>query len=440
VKPEPIILRARFILPVSEPPIANGAIVISGERIAEIGPWRSVSKNFHGNVIDLGEMALLPGLINAHCHLDYTTMVGQFPVPGLFSDWLKLITTSKSQFSYSDYAESWLKGAKMLLRNGTTTVGDVESVPELLPEVVETTPLRVISFLEMTGIRSRRQPKSILQEAVKHVEELGTLGFFGGLSPHAPYSTLPELLCLSAKLARKRKWLLSIHVAESNQEFEMFTQGEGQMFDWLRRSERDMSDCGLGSPVQHLERCSALGRNLLAIHVNYLAKGDAALLARRQVSVVHCPRSHSYFRHDPFPYETLLKAGVNICLGTDSLASVYQRRHQSLELNLFEEMRTFASNEPSVSPRRILEMVSRNPARGLGSKGKLGELSKSAYADIIGVPFTGKSSEIHEAILHHDRHVAMSMIKGQWAIEPVTTANVTLSERRDAAASVELCA
>src|SRR5678815_1455872 len=171
VKREPVILRARLILPISKPPITNGAIVISGERIAAVGHWRSVSKNFSGNVLDLGEIALLPGLINAHCHLDYTTMAGQFPAPRLFSDWLKLITTSKSQFSYSEYAESWLKGAKMLLRNGTTTVADVESVPELLPEVLEATPLRVISFLEMTGIRSRRQPRAILQESVKHIEQ-----------------------------------------------------------------------------------------------------------------------------------------------------------------------------------------------------------------------------------------------------------------------------
>jgi cytosine/adenosine deaminase-related metal-dependent hydrolase len=155
------------------------------------------------------------------------------------------------------------------------------------------------------------------------------------------------------------------------------------------------------------------------------------LLARRKVSVVHCPRSHSYFRHAPFPYETLVKAGVNICLGTDSLASVYKRRHQVVELSLFEEMRAFASSEPSVDPRKILEMVSRNPACALGSKGKIGELSKSAYADIIGVPFTGKPSEIHEAILHHEGPVSMSMIKGQWAIVPATTANV---------ASLELCA
>ena len=130
-----------------------------------------------------------------------------------------------------------------------------------------------------------------------------------GLSPHAPYSTVPELLRLSAQTARRRQWRLTTHVAESALEFEMFARGRGEMFDWLQRSGRDMSDCGLGSPVQHLERCGALSERLLAAHANYLGKQDAALLARRKVHVVHCPRCHFYFHHDPFPLRRLAQGG-----------------------------------------------------------------------------------------------------------------------------------
>jgi cytosine/adenosine deaminase-related metal-dependent hydrolase len=416
VKPQ--ILRARIVLPICRPPISDGAVIVSGERIVAVDRWQKLSRDFSGDVVDLGETVLLPGLVNAHCHLDYTSMAGQFPSPKLFTDWLKLITTSKADFSYSEYAESWLNGAKMLVRTGTTTVGDIETVPELLPEVLGATPLRIVSFLEMTGIRSRRQPKIILREASERIEGLLPLGFTGGLSPHAPYSTLPELLRLSAELARRKKWLMSIHVAESSQEFEMFMRGRGEMFDWLRRNERDMSDCGQGSPVQHLARCGALGKNLLAIHVNYVAKNDAALLARRKVTVVHCPRSHSFFRHDTFPYQRFFRAGITICLGTDSLASVYQRRRQPVELSLFEEMRTFAANQPSTQPRRILDMVTVNPAGALGLKGQVGQLSKRAFADLVALPFSGKSSDVYEAVLHHEGAVSGSMIKGQWAIAP----------------------
>src|SRR6266481_1800052 len=140
-------LRARTVLPISRPPITDGAVLISGDRIAAVGRWRDLSAKFYGKVLDLGEVALLPGLVNAHCHLDYTNMAGQFPPPKLFTDWIKLITTTKAGWGYSEFAESWLAGSKMLARTGTTSVGDIESLPELLPEVWQATPLRVFSFL-----------------------------------------------------------------------------------------------------------------------------------------------------------------------------------------------------------------------------------------------------------------------------------------------------
>ena len=188
-----------------------------------------------------------------------------------------------------------------------------------------------------------------------------------GLSPHAPYSTVPELLRLSAQTARRHNWRLTTHLAESALEFEMFKHGRGPMFDWLQRSGRDMSDCGLGSPVKHLERCGLLSESLLAAHVNYLAQGDAALLGRRRVHVVHCPRCHFYFHHDKFPLRRLARAGVNVCLGTDSLASVCKPRRQKVELNLFEEMRALARNEPSLSARKIVQMATLNGATRPGS-------------------------------------------------------------------------
>jgi cytosine/adenosine deaminase-related metal-dependent hydrolase len=276
----------------------------------------------------------------------------------------------------------------------------------------------VISFLEMTGVKSRRQPKMILKEAVEHLESLPVGRCDVGLSPHAAYSTAPELVCLSAEMARQRKWPIAIHVAESSQEFEMFTRGQGEMYDWLRRNQRDMSDCGLGSPIQHLERCGALHKNLLAIHVNYIDEGDDTLLAGHKVNVVHCPRSHAYFGHKPFPFQRLAKAGLNLCLGTDSLASVYKIRKETVELNLFEEMRTFAKNFPSEDPRTILEMVTVNAAHALGLKGAVGELSEGAFADVIAIPFVGKTNEVYEAALHHKGDVSASMIDGRWAIPP----------------------
>lgn len=413
-----MILRARVVLPVSRPPISDGAVVISGDRFVKVGRWRDISPDCQGEAVDLGEMILMPGLINAHCHLDYTGMAGQISPTKEFTDWIKSITTLKAHWNYTDYAQSWLSGAQMLLRTGTTTVADIEAVPELLPDVWSATPLRVFSYLEMTGIKSRRAPKAILKETASRIESLSGERGEAGLSPHAPYSTTSALLRLSAQIARERNWRITTHVAESAPEFEMFLQARGPMFDWLRRNERDMSDCGLGSPVEHLERQGLLAANLLAVHANYLAANDVELLAKRKVSVVHCPRSHAYFGHRQFPYDALAAAGVNVCLGTDSLASVNRIRSQPLELNLFAEMRAFANRYPSVPPQTVLDMATLSGARALGLPGEIGELTESAFADGVAIPFVGKLADVYEAVVHHSENVPAAMIAGQWAVKP----------------------
>ncbi len=314
-----------------------------------------------------------------HCHLDYTEHGRSVSAAKSFCDWIKRITTEKWLWSSSDFAKSWLDGAQMLLRTGTTTVADIEALPELLPEVWDDTPLRVISFLEMTGVRSRREPDAILADAIRKIESLPKGRCTAGLSPHAPYSTTPALMNRSAIAARRRKWRVVTHVAESATEFEMFIHGRGEMFDWLRRSGRDMSDCGGISPVKHLAAARLLGSNLLAVHVNYLAPGDAEALARKGVSVVHCPRSHDYFSHRAFPVQTLTKAGVNICLGTDSLATVRKNHRQNVELNMFDEMRAFAVAHPRIAPEQIMRMATVHGAHALGLGAKLAN-SRAAHS------------------------------------------------------------
>jgi len=357
----------------------------------------------------------MPGLINAHCHLDYTHMAGQFEPPKVFSDWLKDITSTKAGWTLADYTQSWRAGAEMLLRTGTTTVADIEAVPELLPDVWNATPLRVISFLELIGITSRRPAGAVLKEALEKMNSLHHRRCEVALSPHAPYSTVPELLRLSAQAARRKRALLCTHVAESSLEFEMFRKGRGAMYDWLQRSGRDMTDCGLGSPVRHLERCGLLDSNLLVAHANYLARGDAALLAKNSVSVVHCPLSHAYFGHRRFPARRLLGEGINVCLGTDSLATVQRMRGKNLELNMFKEMRSLAEHERWLSPRRIVRMSTVNGAKAIGMTGRLGEFKPGAQADVVAIPFTGKLTGLYGSVLEHDGDVAASLIGGQWA-------------------------
>lgn len=400
------------------PAIEDGAVCLRGDRISWVGRRRDIpSAHQEGKETDLGEVALLPGLINAHCHLDYTAMAGQITPPKGFTDWIKSMVALKGSWTVEDFAASWRKGADMLLRTGTTTVADIEAIPELLPQAWEATPLRVISFRELIQVKSRTTPAEMVERAVN--DWLGTAQAPGrvGLSPHAPYTTSAELLEQAARAAHRRHWRLTTHVAESEQEFEMFMYRQGAMFDWLK-SQRDMSDCGLGSPVQHLERCGYLDENLLAVHVNYLWRHDAGVLGRNKVSVVHCPRSHDYFRHLRFPREDLVSAGVNICLGTDSLATVRAERGQPLELNLFAEMQAMSAKALELPPETILRMATLHGAEALGRKGQIGELAENALADLIAVPFAGSPARPFEAIIQHQGPVAASMIGGVWAVPP----------------------
>jgi aminodeoxyfutalosine deaminase len=412
-----MILRARGVLPVSHPFIDDGALVIKGGRITAVGRCPAIRRSFPGEVLDLGATLLLPGLVNAHCHLDYTDMAGQLGQPRAFPDWIKGLVSLKSGWGYSEYAMSWVRGANMLLRSGVTTVADIEAVPELLPEVWGTTPLRVISFLELLNVRSWHSARQLVAEAEARLQSLAGHAGRVGLSPHAPYTTSPDLLQQAAAAARRHGWLLASHVAESKEEFEMFTSRRGALFDWLS-SQRDTSSCGLGSPLRFLARLGLLGPDFLAVHFNYLAEGDVRLLADSGASVVHCPRSHRFFRHQRFPLNDLTAAAVNVCLGTDSLASIGSERREPPTLDLFAEMRALAGNEPELSAEAIVRMATVNGARALGKERQAGELIPGAQADLAVIPFRGRSPDPWETVLSHTCPVRGLMIGGRWAITP----------------------
>lgn len=409
-----LILRSRVVLPIRRPAIADGAVVLSGKRIRAVGRWETLRKEFSGPMVDLGDSALMPGLINAHCHLEYTDLAGELLSPRHFSDWLKLIVTAKGIRTDADFAAAWQRGAAQLLHTGTTTVADIVALPANQPQP---TPLRIFSFVEMTGVKSKQPPAKIIAAATAQIKSLRAKDRLAGFSPHAPYSTTPELLQRTAQTARRHRWRITTHVAESSEEFEMFARARGKLFDWLN-GQRDCSDCGTGSPIQQLANNRLLGANFLAVHVNCLAPGDAALLAQSGSSVVHCPRSHTFFGHPKFPFKELVAAGVNVCLGTDSLASIEGRGKAKPTLNLFSEMRAFARKNPGTPAGSILRLATLNGAQALGLGGRLGEITPGAFADLITIPCREKLADVLEAALHHRGEVSASMVGGAWAISP----------------------
>jgi cytosine/adenosine deaminase-related metal-dependent hydrolase len=191
------------------------------------------------------------------------------------------------------------------------------------------------------------------------------------------------------------------------------------MYEWLKR-QRDMSDCGRGSPIRHLMAAGLRGKDSLMVHANYVSARDAALMGRQGVSVAHCPHSHAYFRHRPFRASMMASAGINLCLGTDSLASTLMPRGTQARLDLLSEMRLFRSKHALFSPQTVLAMATHNGARALGLEHCLGRLKPGYWADLIAVPYQGQGSAAAavEALIHHQGPVAASMIDGRWVIAP----------------------
>jgi len=395
--------RARIVLPLSAPPIDDGVVAVQSGRIAAVGRARDFSLD---GVEDLGDVILMPGLINAHCHLDYTVMRGAILQQENFPNWVRRINELKRTLTDDDYLESIAKGFVELKKWGTTSVFNIESFPELMVRMPPP-PLRTWWFYELLDIRNRIHTEDVVAGALTffghHPNWLG--GF--GLSPHAPYTTTAGLYELTKFCCEKYLMPWTTHLAETDEEFEMFVRASGQLHDFLKKLGRPMTDVGGITPVARLFQGPGVPQGAILAHMNCLSESDYQILAgRRDVSVVHCPKCHDYFRRPLFALDRFREIGISVCLGTDSLAS-------NSTLDLFAEMRALKKTHPHVSAAELVDMVTRRPARALKAAGTLGEISVGAHADLIAIGFDGSLSDAVEAVIENRQPVPWLMVDGR---------------------------
>ena len=404
-----MIVRARQVVTMDAPPIENGAVAIEGNRIVAVGTVPDLQWVSAGPVVDLGEMVLLPGLINAHCHLDYSMMRGAIAAPKQFTAWVQRINALKRSLDSEDYLAAIRRGFAELRRWGTTSVCNIEAFPELMTHL-DRSPLRTWWFYEMIDIRHRITTDDVVAGALAFFQHRGNSLDSFGLSPHAPYTASLNLYQLANACASSFTMPLTTHVAESTEEFDMFRHAGGPLYDFMDSLKRPMTDCGSSTPFGHLWSSGAVDPRWLLVHMNTLVEEDFELLAGLPRGagphVVHCPGSHRYFHHPPFPARRLHELGVNLCLGTDSLASTDS-------LSLFQEMRALGAAEPWLRPEELLRMVTVNPARALRRRGQLGKIAPGALADLIAVPAPITLGGVYEDIVNYDGPVPWTMIDGQ---------------------------
>lgn len=396
-----MIIRSRFVVPMMGEPIENGAVAIEGNKIIAVGRFEEVKAHYRGEVLDLGEQALLPGLINAHCHLDYTMLRGRISPPSSFSEWIQAINTEKDSLTAQDYVASIKEGFAEAQNFGTTTIANLIAFPELIREIEE--PIRTWWFGELIDVRTPDRAESIADVAVESLKSAK----HWGLAPHAPFTASARLYARCQEIARRENILLTTHLAESREEMQMFRDANGPAFEFLKSIGRPMEDCGSETPLSILIRRHEIDERWIIAHLNELTEGDFDLLGRAaKFHIAHCPRSHSFLGHAPFALKKLRALGFNICLGTDSLAS-------NSSLSLFSEMRELQRQEPELTPREILEMATVNAARALGQSEALGIIAPGFAADLIAIPFAQTGADIFEAIVAFEGQMPWMMVAGQ---------------------------
>ena len=395
---------------------------VCGDKIGKLGRRDEVVPDQGEPVIDIGESIVFPAFVNAHCHLDYTGLAGELTPGDSFTDWVKQIVEVKRTLTQEEHESAWLAGARMLMQTGCGTVANIESIPGMFARLANQTPLQVCPFTEIIGYNEDDACEA-LELARRELSCNEPLALVAGISPHAPYTTTPESLSALAGLADELNVPTAIHVSESMDEWRMFTDSGGALFDSMRALGRPSSDCGLGTPVEHVSRSQGLAKRTLVIHANQLGESDYGLLAKPGVSVVHCPGSHAWFGHERFEYERLAKAGVNICLGTDSLASS-GGNGSAQGLTMFNEMKRFSNQYPEVSSDEIIGMATWNGAAALGLRDVLGQLIEGAFANFAIIPLTNPLADVSDLIVNHDGPVVSLMIAGKRVFScPKTIAN-----------------
>ena len=330
--------------------------------------------------------------------------------PG-FTEWAQSLIATRTQSTTQKPEERLFAGSQALAQSGVTTTFDIESTPGLWDACDPTAlPLRVLPFPETTGALSGAPPETLLSEILDRQATLRKRFDLSGISPHAPYSTSVPLLRQIASL--EPRVLATMHVAESEDEWEYLTRGTGPMAEWLVPRIRIPAP-EKETPLRHVARTGLLTPRLLVVHANTLDDRDVRILAESKATVVHCPRTHAYFNRPPFHYRRLRDSGTAIVLGTDSTSSIGPPSgSKAHELSLTKEMKNFATQFPHVPSREILEMVTTGPARMI-PEWKIGALVPGYRADMTVFDFSGPTAEAEDYIVRAAPSARSTWIDGR---------------------------
>lgn len=374
------ILRADFVAPMASPLLRDGAIAFEEGVIKSVGEAREVRGQFpQFRFRDLGQCILMPGLINAHTHLELSDCACSKKPPGKFIDWILRLPQrggmSESEIE-SSVAAATKSGIEQCLWFGVTCVGDISQYPQYSRPVLQQSPLRAVSFGEVLGLGGRRwRFEKLLADVAGGSSGQGRVIY--GVSPHAPYTVDMPGYQQCIELSRQRNMPLATHLSEWPDERDFLQSQTGmfrELFDRLGFWQDGVSTFR-GTPIEFAHSIGLLNQPALLAHVNYCSDRELSLLAAGSPSVVYCPRTQRYFGHPPHRWRQMMEAGINIAVGTDSCAS-------SPDLNIVDEIRLLHRIAPEVSAEILWRLITINAARAL-QRDDIGSLERGGRADCV---------------------------------------------------------
>ncbi len=376
----------------------NGTLTIDAGRVKDISA--NVQSGSGPEVLDLSDCLILPGFVNAHCHLAHSCLRGKLAPKPKFTDWIADLLMTSATIPEQERIREMHRGAKELLYSGVTYLADYLGSVDLLDEF-ESTVFRKLLFLETLGFNSDKsnQIAEKLQATLEKITAQENSHLQLAVAAHAPYSVSPDLFQSLKNIARQFGTRFSCHVAEFAEEVRFLREGGGEMQNFLqeRRVDDPTWKAPGKSPVQYLESLGVLDA-MTAVHLNYLEGEDLDLLASRNVGAVFCPQSTSWFgRTEIMPVRQMLDKEIAIGLGTDSLAS-------NDNLNFLNELKAAQKMLPDVSTEEILYMATAGGASALGLNA--GKIMPEMPADLIGFRVGPNISDWTNVPFEPERHQA----------------------------------
>ena len=392
--------RAAWICPIAQPPIGDGWFAVANQRISRVG---APGEPAPGPATDLGRVAVLPGLVNAHTHLELSWLRGQVAPAASFTDWIKQLFVTRGGRRERADDPTVTNAARVAAREardfGTAGIGDISNSLATV-ECIRAAGLRGIVFHELLGFNlSNGQSVEDTRPYRATAAALGGDAVRVSVAPHAPYSVSPEMFrAIRDEINASAVRITSVHVGESDGEVEFLHDGSGPwpaLLQWVGAAREGWTPPGLG-PVEYLDSLGMLDERTLVVHGVQLADASLRRLASIGATLVTCPRSNQWVGVGAPPVERFYAAGVKVAVGTDSLTSVE-------DLNLFAELKAMRALAPSVPARRLLESATRVGAEALGVGGDLGTIEAGKRAELIAVGLPDDVVDVEEHLVSRVR-------------------------------------